>query len=295
MKSVIAITLLSTVVAGKSIYTINKVSNSSWPSVIWQPGSCNFNTSDKSIDISKIKQGNWFMYSNKHFSFYGRETHLDPFAVCSSAFYDFSCINIILTYLESAKELMMDYKCRQTNGPLHRYPKCRYYVNFMSNRRIKYEVAYKCDKRVGVDKVEIAHTNYKTFIIVRGCFEMSYDDEEHYQNVYNVLVQPEFSFNELREHCDIGDDKRTALEYFNGPFNASFISKRCDCEKNFCYKDTKCLPMEFINRNDKKGVKHFLFVIVSLPVIIAVVSFVMIKFIKFYETYKRIFSREVST
>ena len=253
----------------------------------WQPGSCNFNTSDKSIDISKIKQGIWFLYSSKHFLYYGMDVHLDPFAVCSKAFYDFSCINIILTYLTSTSELVMDFRCRQSNGTLYTYPDCRYYVKFTSDRRIKYEVAYKCSINVGVDKVEIAQTDYKTFIIIRGCFERTYNGGKLSQNVFSILVQPEFSLNELQKHYyDIGEDELPlSLMAENRLLNTSLIYMDCECEEHTCLKDSICLPMEFFTtiKNKNHMIVRYMILVLLLTVMIALVHYTMIDFFKICE------------
>ena len=134
----------------------------------WMNGSCAVEKINlETIDISKIYAGRWYL---AHFvpSPYFSPPRLNPFSINVHR----SCIYFEIGHDHETHELVMDFKYRYNNKPNERQ-KCRIYIKFSRNQRIKYDVAFGCPLDQDLWGIYLAKTDYENYIIIRGCLNIN--------------------------------------------------------------------------------------------------------------------------
>ena len=240
----------------------------------WTNGTCKLAGRDERIDISKIGCGKWYI---GYRDFIGKfpTPFLEPFSVL---FQYQECTFISISYDSSRNELNMQYGCHDNTTKDYQFEKCRYYFKFTADLRIKYEISYGCPLKRQLKLVIISNTDYKNFIIVRGCSIQ--------RGLNNTLLQKDHLMILLRRELDKKiSEKILNLVKFNryikDDIELSFqrlkiyaLNKLCDCEKSIChYEEHMCFPMEYL--------KSWPVFLITHPLTITVLIFMIITFVKF--------------
>ena len=243
----------------------------------WTNGSCQLEGKDDEIDISRIVRGNWFVvYQNS----VGKNNvpFLEPFTV---TFNRRECTFVHISYNPKSQDLKMQYRCRDNFTEDFQFKKCQYYVKFTSDRYIKYEVAEGCALKMQLRRVMITNTDYKNFIVIRGCTIKS--------DLNNSLLQREYLLVLVRHLLDeilkqkilfliksvykkndlVILDSKNFLKIFNSSRN------HCNCPNYTCRKiDGLCLPMVFVKTKNLASKK--------IPVILAICLLWFILYLPIY-------------
>ena len=215
----------------------------------WTIGNCQLKEQAFGIDISKILNGNWLLavrdgLGAKSIPF------LEPFTV---NFFLLKCTFVHISYDPKEKEIKMEYKCRDSFTKDFRFEKCQYYVKFMSNRQIKYEIGSGCPFKMQLKQVFISNTDYKNYVIIRGCVLNAGRNMTFYQFEYiMVLVKhklDEILIQDIMDVIRMGDySNRTLKKALTSLESIESVDLRqCNCRKYSCKtQQGLCYPMELL-------------------------------------------------
>jgi hypothetical protein len=231
-----------------------------------QKGNCQSYFENSTVDISKIPLGVWYMAYLDHEK--GQFIpFLNPFHLKFR--YDY-CTFVRLT--RAADNLKMTYGCRDKHYedyPFH--DQCEYYVKFTKNGTIKYEIATGCALEMNQKLVRIWRTDYRNYIIVKGCTVRARDYVLRQKESFLILVKqiPDPSIiKEVASHFELVDRKRTTVEYLLTQFNHS--TSWCECEQYVC-KERRgiCYPMQYIRKTTFEW--YFILIVIFLMLCVTVV------------------------
>ena len=238
----------------------------------WQVGTCHFDGENSTIDISKIATGYWFLAHHDYLGRLDTKPFVEPFSVIFNASL---CTFVHISYDPKGEMLLMRYRCRDNYTEDFRFKKCQYYVRFTSDRHIMYEVAHGCDLEMQLKRVVVSNTDYKNYIIIRGCIVKGGFEGVLYEKYFlMVLVKREGDPKLIKEVenliLSIGI-KMTDLATF---WNVNKSRSGCDCRKSTCVSvKAVCMPMEILSFRQRffSKLSHYVIFLASLLIIVIIV------------------------
>ena len=255
----------------------------------WTNGTCQLPGIDRSLNISKIKSGKWFL-QYKGSTPISTPPHVEPFSLL---FRHMSCTYIIISHFND--ELVMEHRCRDKSTEDFKFQNCRYLFKFTADKQIKYEISYRCSLVNQIKGVLISNTDYDNYILIRGCvLRKALKNGELYQReTQMVLVRNPISDNIFQKILNSLHSATVEYDFKSILRNTNIdkLSEKCNCSEYTCLKPQKnrCYPIEYIEIIE---INTFTFIKYSIIVATSLISFLVCIVLVLYK-YKQIRRKQI--